>query len=294
MKHNNREYQAIVFLHIPKTGGNTLYFVIDNIYPADRVYTIEPDKKKKPLEKFRNLSDNEKRNIKILRGHMGFGQHKFLPQPCTYITMLRDPVERVISHYYFVLESPQHGLHDKVTLSQMELKEYVTSGISIELNNGQTRMISGLKSEYNYGYGENPLEKLITAKNNLNKYFSVIGLTERYDETLILLKREFGWDWPFYRRVNVTKGKIARGKIPASTIEIIKEYNRLDIELYDYARKLFDEKIREQDESFFPEVEKFKELNKIHADKIIRSKNKPVKFLGLKRRMKRLVRVLKK
>lgn len=289
MKSNNRKEQTIIFLHIPKTGGVTLHSIIDNIYPVGNIYTIDPAKDEKPLKKLKKLPHEEKRNIKVLRGHMGFGRHEVLPQTCTYITMLRDPVDRIISHYYYVLQTLGHELHERVKLLKMDLKEYVTSGISRELNNGQTRVISGLKSDYHYG--ENPQERLMTAKNNLRKYFSVIGLTEKYEETLILLKREFGWDWPFYRRVNVTKGKVARENIPASTIETIREYNQLDIELYDYAMKLFDEKICEQDESFFPEVEKFKKLNKINEDKMFHNENKPVKFLRLKRKVKGLLRV---
>ena len=118
----------------------------------------------------------------------------------------------------------------------------------------------------------------------------MVGLTERFDETLILLKREFGWDWPFYIRDNVTRNKAAREDIPSSTIDIIKEFNRLDIELYEYATKCFNEQIDSQGRSFYDEVEKFKELNKINTDKLNRGKNKPIKFLRLKRKVKGLLR----
>jgi len=288
MKNNSNKEQTIIYSHIPKTGGVTLYSIIDHIYPADSIYTLFPNKGEKPFKKLRQLPDAEKRNIKVLRGHFGFGRHAILPQPCTYITMLRDPVERIISHYYYVQQIPEHELHKKVKYSKMSLADYVRSGISRELNNGQTRTISGLKSDYDYG--GNPRETLMTAKENLNKHFSVIGCVEKYDETLILLKREFGWDWPFYTRENVTKKKVAREKIPGSTIDMIKEYNRLDIELYDYAAMLFEEKVRGQGKGFAEEVEQFRKLNKINKENIRSSKGKPVRFLGLKRKIKRLVR----
>lgn len=290
MKNNSKKEQTIIYLHIPKTGGLTLYSVFDHIYPQDNIYTLFPTKGDKPVKKLRQLPDEEKRHIKVLRGHFGFGRHDLLPQPCTYITMLRDPVERIISHYYYVLQIPEHELHKKVKGTGMGLAEYVRSGISRELNNGQTRAISGLKSDYDYG--ENPREKLMTAKENLKKYFSVVGLVEKYDESLILLKREFGWDWPVYTKNNVTKKKVARQKIPGSTIEIIKEYNRLDIDLYEYAVKLFAEKVRGRGDGFSEEVEQFKALNKSYEEEVRRQEGKPVRFLGLKRTIKKLGRML--
>ena len=34
------------------------------------------------------------RKTRMFKGHMLFGLHEILPQPSTYITVLRDPVDR--------------------------------------------------------------------------------------------------------------------------------------------------------------------------------------------------------
>ena len=44
--------------------------------------------------------------MQVFKGHMPFGIHKRLPQDYTYITFLRDPIERVVSAYYFARNYP--------------------------------------------------------------------------------------------------------------------------------------------------------------------------------------------
>jgi len=53
--------------------------------------------------------------------------------------------------------------------------------------------------------------------------------------SLLLLRRAFGWRWPFYVKKNVTKGKSRRTFLDAERAGD-KEGKRLDFELYEYAR----------------------------------------------------------
>jgi len=278
--------RTTIFLHVAKTAGTTLNQVLGREY-ADILSFYIPKESGSHFEDFKNRLKNE--NAALIRGHFEFGWHYFLSRPFTYFTILRDPVERVISEYFYILSSPDHPLHEQVGKQGGGLPDFVRKWNAPNL---QTKKISGMTFTKNSGVSQdvevNADNMLKMAKENLSKHFAVVGLTERFDETLILLKREFGWDWPFYIRDNVTKDKAAREDIPSSTIDIIKEYNRLDIELYEYAKKCFNEQIDSQGQSFYDEVEKFKELNKINADKLSRGKNKPVKFLRLKRKVKGL------
>jgi hypothetical protein len=253
----NKKERTVIFMHLPKTAGKTLNQIIENQYQPEAIYSLPLRQKIIPeaVRALRELPENKKKKIRILKGHMDFGLHTLLPKPAKYITILRDPVERVISNYYFVIGAINHPMHE-ITKSK-SLAQWVASTQN-QFNNGQVRMLAGI----HFKLQKPTRQTLETAKSNLEKYFLAVGLTEKFDETVILLKRELGWDWPLYTRQNVTGKKVARENIPASTIEITKEHNQLDIELYEYAKQLFNEKIRQQDESFFKEVEKFKELNK--------------------------------
>ena len=285
-----KKSQTIIFLHLAKTAGTTLNQVLGREY-ADILSFYIPKESSRLFEEFKEKLKSAKPGL--LRGHFEFGWHYFLPRPFTYFTILRDPVDRVISEYYYILSSPGHPLFADVVEKNVSLADFVGKWNAPNL---QTKKISGLTFAGNSGIPGRgkitPANMLAAAKENLSNHFAVVGLTERFDETLILLKREFGWDWPFYIRDNVTKDKVARDDIPASTLAVVLEHNRLDAELYEYAKKRFIEQIDCQGQSFYDEVEKFKKLNKINSDKLSRRKNKPVKFLHLKRKIKRLVRYL--
>jgi hypothetical protein len=283
-----KKSRTTIFLHVAKTAGTTLNQVLGREY-ADILSFYIPKESESHFEDFKNRLKNE--NAALIRGHFELGWHYFLSRPFTYFTILRDPVERVISEYFYILSSPGHPLFSHVAKKNVSLVDFVKKWNAPNL---QTKKISGTTFAKNSGVSQdvevNADNMLKMAKENLSKHFTVVGLTERFDETLILLKREFGWDWPFYIRDNVTKDKAAREDIPVSTLTVIREHNRLDAELYEYVKKRFIDQINSQGKSFYDEVEKFKELNKINADKLSRGKNKPVKFLRLKRKVKGLLR----
>ena len=252
--------KTVIFLHLVKTAGTTLNQVLDREYANILSFYIPRESKE--------LFDGFKEKLKtgnpgLIRGHFEWGWHVFLSRPFIYITLLREPVARVISEYFYILGKTDHPLFDQVSAKNISIADFVKNFLPPNL---QTRKISGLTFAKNSGIPQdleiNADNMLKIAKENLDKYFAIVGLTEKFDETLILLKRELRWDWPFYTRQNVTRKKVARENMPASTIEIIKEHNQLDVELYEYTRQLFNEKIRQQGKSFFKEVEKFKKLNK--------------------------------
>ncbi len=195
----------------------------------------------------------------MFRGHMGFGVHHLLPGPSTYMTILRDPIERVISYYYFIRRTSHHYLHDFIRSEELDLKAFVESKAHVMIDNAQTRIISGVW--HGPKFGECTHETLEMAKRNLREDFAVVGLTERFDETLFLLKKAFGWRNIFYIRQNVTANRPRRSELSPATLDAIVKTNQLDIDLYRYATSLFEEQIRRQGPSFAIEVKAFQLVN---------------------------------
>jgi len=205
------------------------------------------------------LPQKERQEIRCLKGHMPFGLHSYLPRPAIYITLFRYPVDRMISQYTHVLRTSDHYLHNEVTSKNMSLCDFVSSGISLELTNHQTRLISGIENE--------PMSAAILeiAKRNLQDRFVAFGLSERFDESLILFKRLLGWRNIFYVRQNVTRSRPSQHEIPIETIRIIEKYNTFDLELYDFAEQKFEDQICEQRASFESELRTFQRLNRVYA-----------------------------
>lgn len=50
------------------------------------------------LKDFLKLKENERNQLKLLIGHVDYGIHKNFKEDSKYITFLRDPIERVLSH----------------------------------------------------------------------------------------------------------------------------------------------------------------------------------------------------
>ncbi|HDN79553.1 MAG TPA: hypothetical protein ENG33_03685 [Chloroflexi bacterium] len=254
--------KTVIFVHIPKTGGTTLYHIIDQNYQRGSIYTLWKDGS---IEDFKGLSDARKGEIRMLRGHQGYGLHRFLPQPSVYITVLREPIERVISYYHFIFirRTPHHYCHNLVVSNDMSLKEFIESEADAMVDNAQTRLLSGMmETGHEFGFGKCPREALEAAKRNLRENFVVVGLTEEFDKTLILLKRALGWRKLFYARQNISFNRPRKEDLPQETLEAIIQANELDIELYRYARELFEERVRKEGPSFAEEVARFQRLNR--------------------------------
>ena len=269
--------KALLFLHIPKAAGTTLRNIVERQFSPHVTFNIPGTRAGLAIQQFQNLPEQERRHIRLVEGHMPYGLHQYLSVPATYITMLRDPVDRVISHYYFVLGLPHHHLHHEVTSQHMSLADYVQKRVTMEVFNDQTLLISGAEraesrpsSDHASGdsgtYQEYATEETLRiAKRNLAEHFSVVGLSERFDESLLLFKREFGWRNIYYVKHNVTRERPLKEEVPPEERALIERHNELDIELYRYARERFERAIREQGASFSRELESFRRANRLYA-----------------------------
>jgi hypothetical protein len=139
----------------------------------------------------------------------------------------------------------------------MTLEAYVGSDFCRELHNGQAKLLAGDEN--------NPAPNLLQlARRNLREHFVVVGLTERFDESLILMKRRLGWNWIWYTPRNVASSRPTRSEIPSSTIRLIERTNEKDVELYAFAKDLFEEQIREQGKGFQLTVKTYQLLNRAY------------------------------
>jgi len=213
-----------IFMHIPKTGGMTLNELFKKQYKLNEIF--DHDSFQKKMMKLDELTDMEKRNIKAITGHYFYGIHQEFSRPFNYFTMLREPVDRVISSYYFLKDYPGYEM-----VKNMTLEEFVVKGP--EAPNLQTLMVCGSQEKPD-------IEK---AKENL-KTFTVVGVTELFNETLFCLKKAYAWGDIHYTRKNITKNRLAKEEVPSPLKNLIRKYNALDMELYDYAKKLLYEKLQ--------------------------------------------------
>jgi hypothetical protein len=251
----------IVFVHLPRTGGITLASIIERQYGAKRAFFVYADPEGDTggaLRELEAMSPSQRRELRALHGHHRFGIHERYFDAASYIALFREPVDRLISYYHYILENPAHYLHRMVVERRMKLRDLVTSRATIELDNHQTRQISGRAG---VGIGGCTRQMLDEARENLERRFTTFGLTERFDESVLLMTNAFGWSPPYYEWLNASKERVRRDAVAAEVEELLLETNALDVELYRFAQQKFAATIAAQGPSFDRQLRQLRRRN---------------------------------
>jgi hypothetical protein len=225
-----------IFLHIPKTAGNTLRAVLTRNCGEPRFYYREGGDLGR-LAAFQKDYASSGSTFGVVGGHVYLGFHESMAGSFRYLTMLREPVSRVVSQYRYVL-SGQSGDWLKGALEGVSLKEFVERGLDETTDNCQVRRLAGYHGRYeDHAYGAAPDSLLEDAWNNVVRFRILIGVQSDFDRSLLHYRKELGWkSLPFYRSKNVTRpvkgvGR-KEGALDAEELEAIRDKNRLDEELY--------------------------------------------------------------
>lgn len=259
-------------MHVPKTAGSTFLSIVRRYYESGQVLDHSvvylycqahqlPRSTRVPLETgFQWLSSDQKKHIECICAHMKYGMHKYITDSPRYVTFLREPVARAISNYYHIMRDKEHRFHDATR--GFSLEQFFESDAAFRLSNIHTRMISGAE--------RHDPDMLAIAKHRLVNDFSFFGISEYFDESLVCFSEsEVGrsLDWPllYYTRHNVATNYNRQSEIPSRrVIELIREQNQLDLQLYEFARDLF-EKRTTGVVNFRAKVHRFRFMNELYG-----------------------------
>lgn len=249
--------QNLLFLHIQKTAGSTLHNIMGRQYPKETIFNIYNTID--DLGKFEKLSAGQKKNIRLVKGHFPFGLHEQLEGSSEYITILRDPVERTISHFYHAAEDKTHFRYEEIRKNNYSLMDVLEKGIMPNLDNNMVRMLSG---ENRVPFGSCTEAMLDKAMYNLENHFSIIGLQTRFDEFVLESAARFVWEKSlYYRKSRVGKTRPQKNQLDAKTFSAVKSYNQLDQKLFDAWAPVVEKRIAEKGEKFTEELRLFKAKN---------------------------------
>lgn len=211
----------LVFIHINKTAGSTVRYVLRSSFGINHCEVEpwhaqwgEPPFSSTDLHRLRKLYPR----LESIAGHRVTG-YMDLHEDGTqfkYFTFLRDPVRTCASRFQYNVQ--YRGKKDLVFEEWIQ-KEWT--------RNSQTRLIAG----------EPDLNK---AKRILREKNIFVGLTERFDESMLLLKElvEPRLNISYHPVNKAVKNTLAQQLLAdEKTHRLLVEANEVDQQLYDYARR---------------------------------------------------------
>ena len=142
-------------------------------------------------------------------------------------TMLRDPIARIISQFGF--QRREFGMHE-----DQDIVEFINGLPSFELNLQTAAFCGSPRLEID-------ATNLEQAKANLH-HFEYLGFVEDYDRSLRLFNRLFGIDSSSpVPEINVSPHTPT--DLPAQVLELLRTRSRFDLDLYEYAQRLYRAKL---------------------------------------------------
>jgi hypothetical protein len=248
----------LIHLHIAKTGGTTLSSMVKHAFASGEIFeTISKGHQVYGgLDLLtlasceRMLHDCDLARLRYFTGHVPMGVDRLFGRPAKYIAVVRHPVERLLSYFYYRNQGADPYCKDGKPIT---FEDYVQSGGDIIFDNYQVRVISG-SPELDAPAGASgalvqgaPVESrhLELAKRNVENDFLSIAPLEQITELALVLRRIYGWPM---RRLqteykNPTAERPRAPSLPPRLLRIIEERNAHDIALYQWVcRRFVDQK----------------------------------------------------
>jgi hypothetical protein len=266
----------LIFLHIGKTGGTTLSDVLVRNFSEAERFAGWPIETSSPLglypgsaikQHHDRLPRERRRRFALLNGHVPFGVHAIFEQSSKYITLVREPADRIVSNFYYSLQTPAEPLFYP-HLRHMTFGDYVASDLC--LDNSQVRALSGCGELDPPWNGSRPLraaavtpQHLAAAKRNIERHFLAAAPLDDFTDLLVLLSLTF--DWPLrkiqFTRRNVTKARPSLSQIPFDVRRLIEDKVQLDRQLYHWVTHRFRHQVRQLGSAFALERAAFDRLS---------------------------------
>lgn len=224
----------VIFLHIPKTGGQSLRKIAEGNYAKGESFPVYPNNPSYAnIEDLVSLEGASAERLRLIAGHVSYGLHERLPYGCVYFSMMRDPVDRVLSAYHHILRTNERA-------AGQSLPRIFESKRKL-LDNHQTRILSG----HDPDFGGCTADMLWEAVENIERDVAFVGIMERFAESTARLGEIFGWRTTSGEKINVNPQRRDAGKFAASEIGLIEDHNRYDIMLYRWVvRRYFEDSSR--------------------------------------------------
>jgi hypothetical protein len=249
---------CIIFVHPPKTGGTNLVFLAEAMAKLNPTFKVRrfgvprtpgqsPNKITEnwvggfgSLEIAMKTDADPCKDLNFISGHFPFGLHEKTKKPAKYLALIRNPIERELSSANFDFQ-----------------RSYVTKDASSHylcdetIDNPQVRLLAGQA----YMSGACTTAVLVKAKENINKHFLMVGITEDTNAFIQIFASIQKWAPIAIHRAQVTGEKVFKeastendkplvdenSKYLAEIKKKLAQKHAFDLQLYDWVKVRWNE-----------------------------------------------------
>ncbi len=246
---------CLAFVHIPKTAGTSFNaWLIDQYAPSNFKIGIWGGVVR-TIDELLQLAPQEKAKLRCIHGHMPHGADGVMPNPVQYCTVMRDPVERVISLF-------RHKERKQQIPRGMSLLDFAGSD-EFEVENGMTKRICGRHSlqggsvvDLNGQRAPGPCQSseadLALGRIRCGEY--LVGIQEDFRRSLLLVANLMGLQAPVGVGVQ-NHDPSRRPDWSADAIEVIRARNVHDFELYEAGKENLQSRCQARGPEFADQLE---------------------------------------
>ncbi len=244
-----KPHDKLYFLHVYKTAGTTFRMLLEDRFDRHEICPAHQ------IGELLRLPADRLVRYRLFWGHLGFKLADLMPEEMIYLTLLRDPIEHVLSIYHAVRREPAHILYDKVNRLGLSLDAFLRDEDAVtHVRNQQVFTLAwwhliqdrlpetvALRREADRSFRSAPDDVLAELVLERLERFAFVGLTERMVDATRLLTYTLGWE-PFddVPRLNAAPERIRKDELAPATLEAIQDLTRQDARLYAHAGRLFE------------------------------------------------------
>jgi hypothetical protein len=219
----------ILFTHIGKTGGMSLNKILNSRFSPHEV--IGDGNR----DFFYSVIYIAYGFVRCISGHFGYGLHSLLPRTLRprYVTMLRDPFERLRSLYNYRPEALEQGTFEQFIMSQDRQRNMMT--------------------KYLCGFAYEPSVAL--AVKRLCFDYGCFGILEHFNESIDWICETLALGESNYPQVNIAPDKLSIETDELQRLRSLMEVEDADdFALYRAANRIFEARRRGADPLEFPDI----------------------------------------
>ena len=217
--------EALFFVHIPKCAGSSFRQVLKHWFGRDALFLDTHD-----ASELERAVKRIGRPPRAIAGHIPFGLHGGLKlRPC-YVSLVRHPLDRLISIHGHAQRTPGHPLH--VDAASMDVEAFYHFTLS---NPGGRNRTVGIQCHFLSG-----ARTFEEARSVIDRSYALVAPIERYDDFVEACAERFGRRPDIPPPRNVSPDGPIDPQVRAVLEHRIEVDHAEDLRLYRYVSDTFD------------------------------------------------------